>query len=53
MSDQEMYVEHWWNDTDRENNEVVRKNPIPLQFCPLQIRKGPDRDRHRSSTMSG
>jgi hypothetical protein len=33
------YVGHWWNYTDMEMAKVFEKNPIPLQFCPLQIQK--------------
>jgi len=46
------YVEYCWNDTDREKTQVLREIPIPLQFCPSQIQKGLNWNRHQSCTVT-
>jgi hypothetical protein len=29
-----VYVEHWWNDSDRENLHYLGENPVPVPLCP-------------------
>ena len=44
-------MEHWWNDTDRENTKYSEKSPVPVLLCPTQNSHGLTWDLSRALEM--